>query len=72
MTTRVPLPLVPRELIRLTGQRSPSYRAVYLAALDQKIPAERQENGRWDVAEADMPLIAEAFGLSVTSPAIAA
>jgi hypothetical protein len=72
MAKRIPLPLVGRRLAALTGQRAPSYRSLYVAALDGKIPAEQQVNGRWDVAAADLPHIAEAFGLSTTSPAVAA
>jgi len=62
--------MVGRKLAALTGQRAPTYRSLYVAALDGKIPAEQQTNGRWDVADADMPHIAEVFGL--TSPAVAA
>jgi hypothetical protein len=72
MNTRIPLTKLGRRLAALTGQRAPSYRSLYVAALDAKIPAEQQPNGRWDVDDADVPQIAEAFGLSVTSPAVAA
>ncbi len=65
---RIPLPLVPRELARLIGQTSPSYRALYSAALDGRILAELGANGRWTVAQADLPEIAKAFGIGKHSP----
>jgi hypothetical protein len=56
--TTIPLPLLPRELRELTD-RAPSYRALYLAALDGRIPATIGRNGRWSVDRHDLPRIAE-------------
>jgi hypothetical protein len=63
---RVPLFLLPR-LLRERGitRYPPSYRKLYLAAVDGKIPAERASNGRWSVWEHDLGLIAERLGASI-------
>lgn len=58
----IPLPAIPAELKRQFGI-SPGYRAIYNAALDASLPAE-QRRGRWYVARADLPRVAERFGLS--------
>lgn len=59
---RIPLPLLPLELARLTSEPGPSYRACYTAAVNGRIPAERGENGRWTVAARDLRKVAAAFG----------
>lgn len=59
---RIPLPLLPSELARLTGAPGPSYRTCYIAAVNGQIPAERGENGRWSVAARDLCKAAAAFG----------
>jgi hypothetical protein len=60
MSERVPLIQIPRELRRLKPvEPVPSYRTTYNAAADGRIPAEQGDNGRWSVARADLPLIAE-------------
>jgi hypothetical protein len=52
--TRVPTKL--REL-KLTAEPL-SYKRLYGAALDGRIPATQETNGRWSVGDADLPLIA--------------
>jgi hypothetical protein len=56
---RIPLPLVVRAMREqeLT-RRPPSYRQVYSAVIDGRVPAEQDLNGRWTVGAADLPLIA--------------
>jgi hypothetical protein len=57
---RVPLNLVPRLLRERNITRTPpSYRRIYLAVLDGRVPAERAANGRWSVRICDLKLIAE-------------
>jgi hypothetical protein len=58
VTDRIPLSLLPRELIRFGGP-AVSYRAAYNLVLDGRLPAERGEAGRWSVARDDLPAIAE-------------
>ncbi len=58
---RIPLPLLPRALARLTGKPGPSYRHCYAAAVNAQIPAERGENGRWTVAARDLHKVAAVF-----------
>jgi hypothetical protein len=58
---RIPLPLLPPEIGRLTGKRV-TYRACYNAVLDGRMPAERGENGRWTVAVQDLPKVAAELG----------
>jgi hypothetical protein len=60
---RIPLTRVPREIARLTGGRAPTYRQTYNAVLNGTIPVVQRENGRYDVAESDLPAIAAAHGL---------
>jgi hypothetical protein len=56
---RIPLPQLAHELVRRgLADKPPPYRKSYLAALDAKIPAEVDENGRWSVADRDLPHIA--------------
>lgn len=55
---RIPLPLLPHELRRLTGN-APGYRRIYNLVLDGRIPAELGDNGRWTVSRADLPRVAE-------------
>jgi hypothetical protein len=50
----IPLPLVLREL----PEPRPSYRNLYTAALDDRIPAERVR-GRWQVRRRNLPKIIE-------------
>jgi hypothetical protein len=59
----VPLPLVSRELMAITGQPGPSYRQVYVAVLGCRFPAE-WERGRWRVRREHLPLVAEALGVT--------
>lgn len=61
-TERIPLPLVVRALRdRKLTRRPPSYRQVYSAVIDGRVPAEQDLNGRWSVGTADLPLIAAAL-----------
>ena len=62
MPSSIPLSAVPLAL-EGKGWTPPSYRRVYAAALDRRIPAERGPNGRWTVARDDLPAIADALGL---------
>lgn len=54
----IPLADAPR---RIQEQHSVfvSYRRLYQAVLDGRVPAERGGNGRWQIAEEDLPAIAE-------------
>ena len=63
---RIPLALVPRELAYRTDGQPPSYRRVYVAILNYNLPAE-QENGRWNISRADLPLYAEHFGMTTAA-----
>lgn len=63
---RIPLPVLPTLLSRQSDRPGPSYRSVYLAVVDGRIPAERAANGRWTVSQDDLPAIAAAFGLPTT------
>lgn len=63
MSSTLPLSTVPAALER-EGFTPPSYRRVYAAALDRRIPAERGANGRWTVRPSDLPVIADALGLA--------
>ena len=60
---RTSLPQLPRKLYDLTGRPVPGgYRRLYLHVIEGRIPAE-QDNGRWYVADADVPAIAGALGM---------
>ncbi len=63
----VPLTAIPRELIALTGKSAPSYRTIWTQVVNGRIAAD-QRNGRYYVLRADLPKIAEAFGLIGTVP----
>jgi hypothetical protein len=58
--SKTPLTAAPREIKARYGE-APSYRALYLAVLDGKIPADQQLNGRYLV---DVDVVAKAFGLT--------
>jgi hypothetical protein len=58
---RVPLSVLPHEIKVLTGKPPPTYRALYNACVDAKIPADRGDNGRWTVARRNVPVIARIF-----------
>ncbi|WP_424974226.1 hypothetical protein [Dinoroseobacter sp. S124A] len=64
-TERHPLTLLPRALIE-AGYEGISYRRLYNAALNARIPVERNAVGRWTFDPADLPQIAEAMGLQLT------
>jgi hypothetical protein len=59
---RIGLSQLPSKVAAFTGKPAEKYRRFYDAAVESRIPAEF--NGRWSVDEADIPLIAEAMGLS--------
>jgi hypothetical protein len=59
MNVVVPLSQLSRELTKLTGQPAPPYRALWMAVVDARIPAE-QVRGRYHV---DVRKAAETLGL---------
>jgi len=63
-----PLSNLPRRLAELTGSAIPNGRKLYAHVVDGVLPAE-QVNGRWYIAEADLPQIVEALGLTLARPA---
>jgi hypothetical protein len=66
---RIPLPQVPRALLdRKHVEKPVSYKRLYTAALEGRIPAEQDDNGRWSVKGDDLSLIAE----TLSNAAIAA
>jgi hypothetical protein len=51
---------VPRALLDGKHTKKPvSYKRLYAAAVEGRIPAEQSDNGRWSVADPDLPVIAE-------------
>lgn len=58
MATHIPLPMVTRAL-RDFVDVPPRYQAIYIAILDGHIPARKNRSGRWEVAIADLKLIAK-------------
>ena len=65
-TPDIPLPNLSVELLALTGDRGPGYRKLLELALDGVIPTVQRKNRRY-VAEADLPAIAAALGLTPTA-----
>ncbi len=63
MKDQRPLSDLPPELKRATGT-TPKYRAIYTKVLDGDVPAVK-ENGRWYYHPEDLPIIAEALGLTI-------
>jgi hypothetical protein len=59
MSDRVSLTELPREISALNGGRTPTYREVYNACVDAKIPADKGDNGRWTVLRRNVPMIAK-------------
>ncbi len=57
----IPLVDTPRRLKEKHGVTVP-YRKLYSKVVDGLIPAERGSNGRWLIAEEDLPAIADALG----------
>jgi hypothetical protein len=65
MNTRlIPLPLVAPRLREMYGEGAPTYNRLYRAAVDGNIPIERVQ-GRINVAETKLSMVAEVFGLTV-------
>jgi hypothetical protein len=60
-----------REKLQQKYGRSPSYGQLWLAAANGKIPA-RRVGRTWDVDDADLPVVAEHFGLTASVPTSAA
>jgi hypothetical protein len=50
---------------------APSYSQIWLACANGKLPARREGRG-WRVNRADLPLVAEHFGLTTSAPTNAA
>ena len=65
-TERVPLSELPREISALNGGHTPSYRTLYNACIDARIPADKGDNGRWTVLRRNLPLIAKKFAGSAS------
>ena len=63
----IPLPMLPRELARLTGAEPPTYRRCYGLALDGRLPTELV-NGRHRVNRDDLPAIARMLGMPAPKP----
>ena len=66
METTIALTDLPRRLKKDYG-KTKTYRQTYNAAVDGLIPAERGDNGRWHVTEANLPAVAEALGLTASA-----
>ena len=64
MGNRIPLPLLPGEFRRRDAKPVKPYRAFLTAAMDARIPADR-DNGRWSVDEDDLPQIAEVLDMEL-------
>jgi hypothetical protein len=62
-TERLGLPRVPTRLQAEFDGRPPTHPAVYAAAVNGRIPA-TWERGRWYIDPADLPQIAEVFGMT--------
>jgi hypothetical protein len=62
MTEQIPLTRLASKLRQIYGKPGPGYRKSYNLALDGVLPTE-QVKGRLYVREADLPEIAELFGL---------
>jgi hypothetical protein len=60
--TKLALPGITKPLKDMYGD-TPSYSRLWMAAASGRIPAERLPTGRWLVRVADLPAIAEHFGL---------
>jgi hypothetical protein len=63
MTTFI-LTQLPRKVAEATGAPAPNPRKLYNMTVGAKWPAE-QINGRWHIAEADLPMVVEALGLTM-------
>lgn len=63
MATRLPLTKLAPALAA-EGYGPTTYRHLYLAALDGRIPATQDDRGRWGADVSDLPAIAQAMGLS--------
>lgn len=73
-TDRIPLSALAVELRRLNPAafHHPTYRELYTAVVDCRIPAERGDNGRWTVARDDLYVIATTLRPSWIAPGTAA
>jgi hypothetical protein len=60
-----------REKLEHKYGRSPSYAQIWTAAANGRIPA-RRIGRTWEVDDADLPIVAEFFGLTTSAPTSAA
>ncbi len=66
----IPITQCSRELLELTGNPGPGYRRLLVLAADAKItPPMQQRSSRWGCLRRDIPALAAALGLPVTSRA---
>ena len=63
----IPLSSLARELIALTG-RSPSYQVLYRELVGGRVPAHKIGD-RWHILRTDLPVIADALGLTASEAA---
>jgi len=66
-----PLPGLAAKLLSTYGNAGPGYRKAYLLALDGVLPTV-QRNGRYFVADADLPAVAAVLGLTIPADFAAA
>lgn len=64
MANRHPLTDLPRVLIEAGYDDAPKYRTIYTAAVDGRLPAQRDGGGRWTFNADELPQIIEALGLA--------
>ncbi len=64
MPKLTPLPRLAAKLRDLTGAPPPSYRMLYMAVVDGRLPSV-QQNGRYFVQDSDLPAVAAALGLTI-------
>lgn len=65
----IPLTQLAPELAKLTADTAPTYRRLYLKALDGALPGAHLVNSRWHVCRSDLRAIAKALGLKPASRA---
>lgn len=64
MQDKLPLTQLPAALIEAGYSDLPTYRVIYDLALSRRFPASQNKGGRWQFSPKDLPVIAEALGLS--------
>ncbi len=55
---------LPRTLIEAGYDDAPSYRTVYAACVNGRLPVSRNKKGHWTFDPSDLPAIIDALGLS--------